>query len=109
MTDVRLVKVKHETFYESTTIQERDCVHDNPNGTHLLVPVEWVTVTGEWLTVDDDQSHGHLTECPTCGGSGVKYPMGFPGPIGEDTSNEVNPPCEKCNGRGWVLKGGDNE
>ena len=108
MSDVRLVAVDcTEEILEVNsgfvlTAKGTDFITDDPNGTHLLVPVEWVTVTGEWLTVDDDRSHGHLTECPACSGSG-KQPIPFlPSPGGYT-------PCTNCNERGWVLKGGEDE
>jgi hypothetical protein len=88
MSDVRLVRVDWERCDPET-------IHDDPDGTHLLVSVGWV---GDPL--GDDRwglmlPQGTIKTCPTCGGGGMVRD--------ENPFTNQMVQCTACNGRGWVL------
>jgi hypothetical protein len=97
MSDVRIVNVHKKPGRDYA--DHADAITDDPNGTHLLVPVGRVMFYTK-------PSHAELPEvdvCPTCGGSGDS-------PYASILYEGKMAPCFYCNGRGWVLaKGGGNE
>jgi len=102
MSDVRLVRLNEINLAEYGGDMTE--ITDDPNGTHLLVPVDRVFEDPEyqplWIAELDKAK-----ACPTCGGSGYK-----PGWIDGMADREaVAVKCPDCNGRGWVLNGGDDE
>ena len=101
MTDVRIVTVKWPDRL-STSIKVLGAWEDNPNGTHLLVPVERVMFYTK-------PSHAELPEvdvCPDCGGSGENPDA----KQAWDIPEAPTPDCPACNGRGWVIaEGGGDE
>jgi hypothetical protein len=118
MSDVRLVRLRETRYLENFA---DGCYFDNPNGTHLLVPVGKIKdlVSCGWnrdgsrvirRTVMVDLG---IKDCPTCGGSGEEIRFGQsdsgePGFIRRRRDGAVFK-CPDCNGRGWVLEGGNDE
>ena len=99
MSDVRFVTAIVPAYLENFEV-----VRDDPNGTHLLVHEIWVERIfleggdGGWGIVFDE-----IVDCLTCGGSGEVL-LPFLHPDAPGTAD-----CPDCNGRGWVLNGGDDE
>lgn len=92
MSDVQLVTVDLD---EGSGV---GFIEPDPNGTHLLVPVEAVAFLveigdGYLIELPEDM----VCECPTCGGSGEEsdwHPA---------TRTVQFLKCPNCHGRGWRL------
>lgn len=93
MSDVRLVRLNEINLAEYGGLMEE--IKDDPNGTHLLVPLEKLRPSfsdGEGMILDFV-----ALCCPTCGGNQV---------VPHPDCAEIGPVlvmCHDCNGRGWVV------
>lgn len=97
MSNVRLVRTR-VNFY----LTQYESIEDDPNGTHLLVPVEHVSVAqiGPLPNKGTEVLIAKIPgkQCPDCGGSGDVSDGTLQTRI---TVGDV--PCPACNGLGWRL------
>lgn len=78
-------------------------IFDSATPTHVLVSVDEVKIVHDEFGCVTHRLF--LFVCPDCGGSG-EINICYNGQPSDDADADD---CPTCNGRGWVVKGGDGE